>query len=107
MFRFRVPINVTEGRARLLWKGRKGWLSELEKKGLHQAAEILENYGINSETDVSVLDRDDFCKLASRGLKPLEAKKLQRKSFLCCRMPTMATCCCGSREWSPKASVLQ
>ena len=75
-----------------------GWLSELEKKGLHQAAEILENYGINSETDVSVLDRDDFCKLASRGLKPLEAKKLQRKSFLCCRMPTMATCCCGPRE---------
>ena len=53
-----------------------GWLSELEKKGLHQAAEILENYGINSETDVSVLDRDDFCKLASRGLKPLEASML-------------------------------
>ena len=42
-----------------------GWLSELEKKGLHQAAEILENYGINSETDVSVIDRDDFCKLVS------------------------------------------
>ena len=41
------------------------WLSELEKKGLHQVAEILENYGINSETDVSVLDRDDFCKLTS------------------------------------------
>ena len=53
-----------------------GWLSELEKKGLHQAAEILENYGINSETDVSVLDRDDFCKLASRGLKPLETSML-------------------------------
>ena len=32
-----------------------GCLSELEKKGLHLAAEILENYGINSETDVSVL----------------------------------------------------
>ena len=44
-----------------------GWLSELEKKGLHQVVEILENYGINSETDVSVIDRDDFCKLASRG----------------------------------------
>ena len=53
-----------------------GCLSELEKKGLHQATEILENYGINSETDVSVLDRDDFCKLASRGLKPLEASML-------------------------------
>ena len=37
-----------------------GWLSELEKKGLHQVAEILENFGINSETDVSLLDRDDF-----------------------------------------------
>ena len=49
-----------------------GWLSELEKKGLHQAAEILENYGINSETDVSVFDRDDLCKLSSRGLKPLD-----------------------------------
>jgi hypothetical protein len=42
-------------------------------KGLHQAADILENYGINSETDVSVLDRDDFCKLVSGGLRPLEA----------------------------------
>ena len=45
----------------------------IEKQGLHQAAEILENYGINSETDVSVLDRDDFCKLVSGGLRPLEA----------------------------------
>ena len=42
-----------------------GCLVVIEKKGLHQAAEILENYGINSETDVSVLDRNDFCKLAS------------------------------------------
>ena len=45
----------------------------IEKQGLHQAAEILENNGINSETDVSVLDRDDFCKLVSGGLRPLEA----------------------------------
>jgi hypothetical protein len=44
----------------------------IEKQGLHQATEILENYGINSETDVSVLDRDDFCKLVSEGLRPLE-----------------------------------
>ena len=49
------------------------WMSVIEKKGLYQAAEILENYGINSETDVSVLDRDDFCKLVSGGLRPLEA----------------------------------
>ncbi len=32
-----------------------GWLSELEKKGLQQAAGILENYGIASETDVSLI----------------------------------------------------
>jgi hypothetical protein len=31
-----------------------------------------------SLTDVSVLDQDDFSKLASRGLKPLHAKKLER-----------------------------
>jgi hypothetical protein len=34
------------------------------------AAEILDNYGIDSETDLLVLDPDDFRKLASRGLKP-------------------------------------
>jgi hypothetical protein len=55
-----------------------GWLTVLEKKGLHQAAEILDNYGINSETDVSVLDRDDFCKLVSGGLKSFQAKRLER-----------------------------
>jgi hypothetical protein len=53
-----------------------GWLTVFEKKGLHQSADILENYGINSETDVSVFDRDDFCKLTSRVFKPLETKKL-------------------------------
>jgi hypothetical protein len=30
------------------------------EKGLHQAPEILGNYGIDSETDVSVLDQDDL-----------------------------------------------
>jgi hypothetical protein len=49
----------------------------IEKKGLHQSAEILQNYGINSETDVSVLDPDDVSKLVSSGLKPLDVKKLQ------------------------------
>jgi hypothetical protein len=48
------------------------WMEVIEKKGLYQAAEILENYGINSETDVSMLDRDDFCKLVSGGLRQLE-----------------------------------
>jgi hypothetical protein len=45
-----------------------GWLAVIEKKVQHQAAEILDKYGINSEIDVSVLDRDDFCKLVS-GLR--------------------------------------
>jgi hypothetical protein len=55
-----------------------GWLTVLEKNGLGPAAGILENYGIDSETDLLVLDQDDFSKLASRGLKPLYAKKLER-----------------------------
>ena len=53
------------------------WLVVLEKKGLHQAVGILENYGIDCETDVSLLDRDDFSKLSSNGLKPTEGKKLE------------------------------
>jgi hypothetical protein len=54
------------------------WLVVLEKKGLHQAVGILENYGIDCETDVSLLDRDDFSELSSNGLKPMEGKKLER-----------------------------
>ena len=54
-----------------------GWLSELEKKGLHQAAGILENYGIDSETDVSLLDQGDLRNLVSQGLKPMQLKKLE------------------------------
>ncbi len=53
----------------------------LEKNGLRLAEEILENYGIDSETDLSVLDQDDFSKLSSRGLKPLQVKKLERWTF--------------------------
>ena len=37
-----------------------GLLVVFEKKGLHQVTEILQNYGIDSTTDVSVFDRDDF-----------------------------------------------
>ena len=43
-----------------------GWMSELEKKGLHQAAGIPENYGIASETDVSLLDQGDLRNLVSQ-----------------------------------------
>ena len=46
-----------------------GWLTVLEKNGLGPAAAILENYGIDSETDLLVLDQDDFNKLASRVLR--------------------------------------
>ncbi len=53
------------------------WMEVLEKKGLHQVAGILENYGIDCETDVSLLHRDDFSKLGSNGLKPMEGKKLE------------------------------
>ena len=55
-----------------------GWLTVLEKNGLGPPAAIFENYGIDSETDLLVLDPDDFSKLASRGLKPLHVKKLER-----------------------------
>ena len=37
-----------------------GWLTVLEKKGLYQEEEILENYGIDSETDVSLLDPESL-----------------------------------------------
>ena len=54
------------------------WLAVLEKKGLHQAAGILENYGIDSETDVSLLDQGDLRNLVSQGFKPMQLKKLER-----------------------------
>ena len=61
-------------------KGHTGGVVVLVKNGLHLQTYILENYGIDSETDVSVLDQDDFIKLVSLGMKPktLHAKKLER-----------------------------
>ena len=53
------------------------WLAVLEKKGLDQAAWILENYGIDSETDVPLLDQGDLRNLVSQGLKPMQLKKLE------------------------------
>ncbi len=53
-----------------------GWLTVLEKNGLCLESDIFENYGIDSETDLFVLNQDDFSKLPSRGLKPLHVKKL-------------------------------
>jgi hypothetical protein len=47
----------------------------LEKNGLGLVTEILENYGIDSETDFLVFDQDDFSKLAPRGMKYLHGKE--------------------------------
>ena len=52
----------------------KGWRALLEKQELHQAADILEKYGIGSATEVSDLEKDDFSELEARGLKPLQLK---------------------------------
>ena len=55
-------------------------------------AGILENYGIDCETDVSLLDRDDFSKLTSNGIKPMEGKKLEHWcNVVCARDENMLT----------------
>jgi hypothetical protein len=54
------------------------WRALLEHHGLLHAADILENYGICSETDVWELDENDFSKLESLGQPPLDGKKLSR-----------------------------
>ncbi len=36
-----------------------GWLTVVEKNGLGPAVAILDNYGIDSETDLLVFDPDD------------------------------------------------
>jgi hypothetical protein len=66
-----------------------GWMTVLEKKGMHQAAGLLENYGIDSETDVSLLDQGDLRNLLSQGLKPMQLKKLE---YWC-------EGACSRREW--------
>ncbi len=37
-----------------------GWLTVLEKNGLGPTAAILDNYWIDSETDLLVLDQDEI-----------------------------------------------
>ena len=54
----------------------KGWLTVLEEQGMHQEAHILENYGIDSETDVSLLDQDDLRNLVSQAHATQEARPL-------------------------------
>ena len=50
---------------RMVQQTDKGWLTVLEKNGLRLESDIFENYRIDSETDLSVLDQYDFSKLAS------------------------------------------
>jgi hypothetical protein len=64
-----------------------GWLAVLEKKGLHQAAEILDNYGINSETDVSVVDRDDFCSWCREDSSRWKQRSWSAGVTLCVHVP--------------------
>jgi hypothetical protein len=54
----------------------KGWRALLEKKGLHQVANVLDKYGIGSETDVSGLEQHDFSELESHALACKEAEAL-------------------------------
>ncbi len=68
-----------------------GWLTVLDKNGLGPAAAILENYGIDSETDLLVLDQDDFRKLASRGLNPCMQRNSSAGVELCVNV--RRTCC--------------
>jgi len=53
-----------------------GWVVVFEKKGMYQTVDILENYGIDSDTDVSVIDQDDFNELVSPRLRSLDTKKI-------------------------------
>ncbi len=50
----------------------------LEEEGLYPTEHILENYGIDSETDVSLTDQDDLLNLTSQGLKSIQLKKVDR-----------------------------
>ena len=62
-----------------------GWLAVLEKKGRHQAAGIIENYGIDSETDVSLLDQGDLRNLVSQAHATEEARALVWRCASTCR----------------------
>ena len=64
-----------------------GWLTVLEKNGLRLAADILENYGIDSETDMSLLDQDNLRNLVSQGLKSMQLKKLEDWCDVVCPRP--------------------
>ncbi len=65
--------------------------------GLHQAADILEKYGICSETDLSELEQDDFSELESEGLFaciPLKALGCKEAQALVSNFGAVRTCTC-------------
>jgi hypothetical protein len=57
MFSFFSPFFFPQSRVQKMEQA-DGWLTVLEEA-------ILENYGIDSETDLLVLDQDDFSLAAS------------------------------------------
>jgi hypothetical protein len=63
----------------------KGWLAMLGKRGLLQAAHIVQQYGIHSVTEVFELKQVDFRELENRGVKPLHLMKLKRTGKFVCR----------------------
>jgi hypothetical protein len=43
--------------------------AQKREQGLIKNAHVLEKYGIDSTTEVSELEKDNFCKLEARGLR--------------------------------------
>ena len=60
----------------MFWVSGVGLGTLLEKEGLHQAADTLKKYGIDSETDLSELDQHDFSELKSVALSCKESEAL-------------------------------
>jgi hypothetical protein len=52
------------------------WRTVLEEQGLHQVVHILENYEIDSETNVSLIDQDDFLNFESQSHATQEVRAL-------------------------------
>ena len=51
-------------------------MTAYKTKGLYQAADILEKYGICSETDLSELEQDDFSELESESRAVMKLMRL-------------------------------
>ena len=81
----------------------KGWLAVLEKNGLRLAADILENYGIDSETDFSVLDQHDFSHLhAKKRVRWCDAVRERAENMLPSSLNSPAAAAC----WKPTQACI-